>query len=79
LNWCSTGYSANGGNPIALGYAKGQPGIYEMDVFWQKAHKSKLESNANSATIDTILKVFKALKEEINFNEKLEAHFVKLT
>lgn len=51
----------------------------EMDVFWQKAHISKLENNANSATIDTILKVFKALKEEINFNVKLEALFVKLT
>jgi DNA-binding XRE family transcriptional regulator len=34
----------------------------------QKAQISKLESSANSATIDTILRVFKALKAEINFN-----------
>ncbi len=44
----------------------------------QKAQISKLESRANSATIDTILKVFKALKAEINFNVKLEDNFVKL-
>jgi len=45
----------------------------------QKAQISKLESSVNSATIDTILKVFKALKAEINFNVKLEDNFVKLT
>jgi HTH-type transcriptional regulator/antitoxin HipB len=44
----------------------------------QKAQISKLESSANSATIDTILKVFKELKAEINFNVKLEDNFVKL-
>ncbi len=44
----------------------------------QKAQISKLESSANSATIDTLLKVFKALKAEINFNVKLEDNFVKL-
>jgi DNA-binding XRE family transcriptional regulator len=44
----------------------------------QKAQISKLESSANSATIDTILKVFKALKAEINFYVKLEDDFVKL-
>jgi HTH-type transcriptional regulator/antitoxin HipB len=44
----------------------------------QKAQISKLESSANSATIDTILRVFKALKAEINFNVKLEDTFVKL-
>jgi HTH-type transcriptional regulator/antitoxin HipB len=44
----------------------------------QKAQISKLESSANSATIDTIIKVFKALKAEINFNVKLEDHFVKI-
>jgi DNA-binding XRE family transcriptional regulator len=43
----------------------------------QKAQISKLENSANSATIDTILKVFKALKAEINFNVKLEDNFVK--
>jgi HTH-type transcriptional regulator / antitoxin HipB len=44
----------------------------------QKAQISKLESSANSATIDTILKVFKALEAEINFSVKLEDKFVKL-
>ena len=44
----------------------------------QKAQISKLESSTNSATIDTILKVFKALKAEINFNVKLEDTFIKL-
>ena len=44
----------------------------------KKAQISKLESSANSATIDTIIKVFKALKAEINFNVKLEHDFVKL-
>ncbi|HWR32561.1 MAG TPA: helix-turn-helix transcriptional regulator [Chitinophagaceae bacterium] len=38
----------------------------------QRAQISKLESSANSATIDTILKVFKALKADIHFNVKLE-------
>ena len=40
---------------------------------------SKLESSANSATIDTILKVFKALKAEINFNVKIEKQMIKLS
>lgn len=44
----------------------------------KKAQISKLESSANSATIDTILKVFKALKADINFNVKLDNDFVKL-
>ena len=44
----------------------------------QKSKISKLESSTNSATIDTIIKVFKALKAEINFNVKLEEQFVKL-
>lgn len=44
----------------------------------QKAQISKLESCAHSATIDTIIKVFKALKAEINFNVKLEDDFIKL-
>lgn len=38
----------------------------------QKSQISKLESSANSATIDTILKVFKALKAEIHFNVTIE-------
>ena len=44
----------------------------------QRAQISKLESSTNSATIDTILKVFKALKAEINFNVKLEKQMIKL-
>ena len=44
----------------------------------QKAQISKLESSANSATIDTVLRVFKALQAEISFNVKLEGNFVKL-
>ncbi len=43
----------------------------------QKSQISKLESSANSATIDTIIKVFKALKAEINFNVKLEKEFLR--
>lgn len=44
----------------------------------QKAQISKLERSANSATIDTILKVFKAFKAEINFDVKIEGNFIKL-
>jgi DNA-binding XRE family transcriptional regulator len=44
----------------------------------QKAQISKLERSANSANIDTIIKVFKALKAEINFNVKIEDVFVEL-
>jgi HTH-type transcriptional regulator/antitoxin HipB len=44
----------------------------------QKAQISKLESSTNSATIDTILKVFSAMKAEIHFNVRLEDNFVKL-
>ncbi|MDN4166969.1 helix-turn-helix transcriptional regulator [Cytophagales bacterium LB-30] len=45
----------------------------------QKAQISKLESSANSATIDTIIRVFKALKADIHFSVKLEDNFVELT
>jgi DNA-binding XRE family transcriptional regulator len=44
----------------------------------QKSQISKLESSANSATIDTVIKVFRALKAEISFNVKLEDNFVRL-
>lgn len=44
----------------------------------KRAQISKLESSANSATVDTIIKVFRALKAEINFNVKIEDSFVKL-
>jgi plasmid maintenance system antidote protein VapI len=44
----------------------------------QKAQISKLESSANSATIDTVIRVFKALEAEINFHVKIENSFVRL-
>ena len=44
----------------------------------QKAQISKLESSANSATIDTVIRVFRALKAEIHFNVKMEDNFIKL-
>lgn len=44
----------------------------------QKAQISKIENSLTDARFDTILKVFKALKAEINFNVKLEDNFVKL-
>ncbi|HWJ26312.1 MAG TPA: helix-turn-helix transcriptional regulator [Flavisolibacter sp.] len=45
----------------------------------QKAQISKLESSANSATIDAIIKVFKALKAEIHFNVTIEDKHLKLS
>lgn len=45
----------------------------------QKAQISKLESSANSATIDTVLKVFKALKADIHFNVKIENKHLQLS
>ncbi len=45
----------------------------------RKAQISKLERSANSATIDTILKVFRALRAEISFQVKLEEQFIKLS
>ena len=44
----------------------------------QKSQISKLESSANSATIDTVLKVFKALKADIHFNVTLEKQYLQL-
>ncbi len=44
----------------------------------QKAQISKLESSANSATIDTILKVFKALKVNVHFNVTIEKQYLQL-
>lgn len=45
----------------------------------KKAQISKLESSSNSATIDTIMKVFKALKAEVNFNVTIEKQNLQLT
>jgi DNA-binding XRE family transcriptional regulator len=44
----------------------------------QKAQISKLENNANSARIDTIIRVFKALQAEISFSVKLENKLLQL-
>lgn len=44
----------------------------------QKSQISKLENSTNSATIDTILKVFKALKADIHFNVTLEKQYIQL-
>ncbi|MCD8538723.1 MAG: hypothetical protein LRY55_02410 [Leadbetterella sp.] len=40
---------------------------------------SKLENHTNSATIETILKVFKSLKADIQFNVKVEDRQIQLT
>jgi DNA-binding XRE family transcriptional regulator len=45
----------------------------------QRAQISKLESSANSATIDTIYKVFRAMKAEIRFNVKIEDRNLQLS
>jgi DNA-binding XRE family transcriptional regulator len=37
----------------------------------QKSQISKLESNAKNVTVDTILKVFEALKAKVNFKVEL--------
>jgi DNA-binding XRE family transcriptional regulator len=44
----------------------------------QKSQMSKIESSANSVTIDTVLKVFKALKAEMHFNFMLEEQYIQL-
>ena len=45
----------------------------------QKAQISKLENNANSATVDTIIRVFKALQAEVNFSVRFDNKFLQLT
>ena len=44
----------------------------------QKSQISKLENSTNSASIDTVLKVFKALKADIHFNVTLEKQCIRL-
>ena len=44
----------------------------------KKSQISNLESSTKSATIDTIMKVFKALKAEINFNVTIEEKILQL-
>lgn len=43
-----------------------------------KSQISKLENNANSATIETIIKVFRALKAEINFNVVVDNNKIEI-
>lgn len=43
-----------------------------------KSQISKIENHANSATIETIVKVFRALKADINFNVKINNEFIRL-
>ncbi len=44
----------------------------------QKAQISKLENNANSATIDSLIRVFKALQAEVSFSVRLEDKILEL-
>ena len=44
-----------------------------------KSQISKLENHANSATIETIMKVFNALKADIQFNVKLNDKQIQLS
>ena len=44
----------------------------------QKAQISKLESSANSATLDTIIKVFKALQAKIQFTVTIDQKMLRL-
>lgn len=44
----------------------------------QKSQISKLEKNASNARMDTILKVFKALKAEIHLNVKLQEQVISI-
>jgi len=44
----------------------------------QKAQISKLEKNANNVTVETILKVFNALKAKVNFKIELQNKQIKL-
>ena len=44
----------------------------------QKAQISKLENNTTNVTLDTILKVFSALKAKVNFNVELQNNIVQI-
>ena len=44
----------------------------------QKAQISKLESSANSATLDTIIKVFKASQAKIQFTVTIDQKMLRL-
>ena len=72
--WCKTGVLKKAGQERNLT----QEQLGQL-VGVKKAQISKLESSTNSATIDTILKVFKALKADINFNVTIEKQNLQLT
>ncbi len=44
----------------------------------QKAQISKLENNTTNVTMDTILKVFSALKAKVNFNVELQNNIIQI-
>ncbi len=44
----------------------------------QKAQISKLEKNANNVTVETILKVFNALKAKVNFRVELQNKQIRI-
>ena len=44
----------------------------------QKAQISKLENNANSATIDTIVRIFTAMKASVRFSVQVGAQSIQL-
>ena len=44
----------------------------------QKAQISKLEKNANNVTVETILKVFRALKAKVNFRIELQNKQIRI-
>jgi DNA-binding XRE family transcriptional regulator len=44
----------------------------------QKAQISKLEKNANNVTVETILKVFNALKAKVNFRIELQNKHIRI-
>jgi len=44
----------------------------------QKAQISKLEKNANNVTVETILKVFNALKAKVNFRIELQNKLIRI-
>jgi len=60
-------------------------GIYKIRLAIKSKGKGKsggarvIESSANSATIDTILKVFKALQADIHFNGTIENRHLQLS
>ena len=50
----------------------------EKVVGVNKSQISKLENHANSATIETIIKVFNALKADVQFNVRVDDKQIKI-